>query len=100
MDALKEKHAKEMDEMKQKIKDAKEMDCRNMIENFVTEGKIVNDESIINKWVELATNDFEGIKTLLVNQPINKTSEKITMDETTVENKPSYLSEKLKSLKK
>ena len=99
MDALKEKHAQEMDEMKQKIKDAKEMDCRNMVEAFVTEGKIVNDEVIINKWVELATNDFDGIKTLLVNQPINKTAEKIAMDETTVENKPSYLSEKLKSLK-
>lgn len=100
MDALKDKHTKEMDEMKQKIKDAKEMDCRNMVEAFVTEGKIVNDETIINKWVDLATNDFDGIKALLVNQPINKTSEKIETDVNTVENKPSYLSEKLKGLKK
>lgn len=99
MDALKEKHQEEMDVLKEKIKEAKTKDCRNMVEEFVAEGRVINDETIINKWVELAENDFEGIKTLIENQPIpaiNKSSEKI---EDTLENKGSYMVEKLANLK-
>jgi hypothetical protein len=89
-----------MDVLKEKIKEAKTKDCRNMVEEFVTEGRVINDESIINKWIELAENDFDGIKTLIENQPlqaINKSSEKIEID--TLENKGSYMVEKLKNLK-
>jgi len=48
------------------------VNCTNMVKGFATLGKIANDENVINKFVELAKNDFDGTKDLLEKLPVNK----------------------------
>jgi ATP-dependent protease ClpP protease subunit len=87
MDALKEKMEadnKAFDELKAKFEATKDDACKNMVTEFAKVGKIANDEAIINKWAELAKNDFEGTKELLEAIPVNKVANKIETSNTEV----------------
>jgi len=102
MDALKkeiENKQKAYDDMKNIMDGLKEDNCKNMINGFATIGKIANEDEVINKWVELAKNDFEGTKGLLESLPLNKKAETIVVNNQEIE-KPlgSYVHERLKEI--
>lgn len=80
IDALKNQLATKETELAKATEDldgALVINCSNMVKGFATIGKIANDEAVINKFVELAKNDFEGTKDLLEKLPVNKVANKI-----------------------
>lgn len=101
MDALKEKMEadnKAFDELKAKFDAIKEDNCKNMVAEFAKNGKIANDEAVINKWTALASNDFEGTKELLEALPVNKVANKIETSSGAVSEPKvgDYMAEKLR----
>jgi hypothetical protein len=102
MDALKkeiENKQKAYDDMKNIMDGLKEDNCKNMVTGFATIGKIANEDEVINKWVELAKNDFEGTKGLLESLPLNKKAETIEVNNQVID-RPigSYVHERLKEI--
>lgn len=73
--------------------------CKNMINTFVASGKLQADETITNKWIELAKNDFEGTKSLLESLPINKVANRLPEEQEKPEAKPGdYMAQRLKEI--
>ena len=52
-----------------------------MVQNFAKEGRIKNDAETIQKWVNKAKEDFDGVKALIEELPLNKKSEKLDGDD-------------------
>jgi len=52
-----------------------------MVQNFAKEGRIKNDAETIEKWVNKAKEDFDGVKALIEELPLNKKSEKLDGDD-------------------
>lgn len=102
MDALKEKmesDKKAFDALKDEFDAIKEDNCKNMVTDFAKVGKIANEEATINKWVDLAKNDFEGTKSLLEGLPVNKNAASIPAGSEGDSRDPKpgdYMAEKLK----
>ena len=100
MDALKEKHCKEMDALKAKYDDSEEENAKNMIQSFVTNGKLTGEEAIVNQWVAQAKNDFKATKALLESLPVNKIAAKIEISKQGAEPQlGDYFREKMKLIK-
>ena len=102
LDALKEEienKQKAYDDMKNVMDGLKEDNCKNMVSGFATIGKIENKDEVVNQWVTLAKNDFEGTKSILESLPLNKVSEKIEVNNQEIE-KPlgSYIHERLREV--
>ena len=101
MDALKDKmeaDKKAFDALKDEFDAIKEDNCKNMVAEFAKNGKIANDEAVINKWAELAKNDFDGTKELLEALPVNKVANKIETSTAAISEPKvgDYMAEKLK----
>lgn len=77
--ALVAKNAADATDVANKIKAAedaaKAVEAKNMVEGFVKVGKIKAEA--VAKWVPLAVADFDGIKNMLEELPINKVGHKI-----------------------
>jgi len=56
---------------------AKEDKAKNMVTQFATQGRIKNEASVINKWVNLAKADFDGTREMIEAIPLNKEAVKI-----------------------
>lgn len=52
-----------------------EQKAKNMIEGFVTEGRIKNDPEVIKNWTVKAKADLVGVKALIEGLPLNKKAE-------------------------
>jgi ATP-dependent protease ClpP protease subunit len=102
MDALKKEIAdkqKALEDMKNVMDGLKEDNCKNMVSGFATIGKIANEEEVVNKWVALAKNDFDGTKSILESLPLNKQASTIDVKNQNVD-KPlgSYIHERIKEV--
>lgn len=81
MDEMKEKYNKmkeqydkakaELDEAEDKAKEEKAKAC---VKDYVSSGRIKNEEKIVAQWVAKLKEDFEGTKSLLDTIPVNKKS--------------------------
>jgi ATP-dependent Clp protease protease subunit len=81
MDEMKEKYNKmkeqydkakaELDEAEDKAKEEKAKAC---VKDYVSSGRIKNEEKIVAQWVAKLKEDFEGTKSLLDSIPVNKKS--------------------------
>lgn len=52
-----------------------------MVQDFAKIGKIKSDEATIQKWVDKAKSDFDGVKALIEDLPLNKKADKIEGDD-------------------
>ncbi|WP_315823012.1 Clp protease ClpP [Paraflavitalea speifideaquila] len=91
-----EKAKNELEEMKKKKAKAKaeaeeqeeekekEEKAKNLINGFVTTGRIKNDPTIITSWVNKAKEDHDGVKAMIEGLPINKVAAKIEVQSTSI----------------
>lgn len=111
--AIENKFGSEKEDLKNKIEDAEnalnamketfdamqDENCKNMVNAFVANGKIVSDEAVVNRWVALAKNDLEGTKEILESLPVNKVANKIEEPKNHVEPKVGdYMAARLKEI--
>ena len=73
--------------------------CKNMVNSF--SAKIGTDEAVVNKWIGLAKNDFDGTKEMLEALPINAVANKIEIQPgNPAQPQPGdYLLERMKEIK-
>lgn len=64
----------------------KEDKAKEMVNSFVSIGKIKNDEITIARWRALAEIDFENAKAMLEDIPVNKISNKLEDNKTPIQN--------------
>jgi ATP-dependent protease ClpP protease subunit len=57
--------------------EAKADKAKNMVEDFAKIGRIKNEETVKLQWVNLAKNDFDGVKAMIEALPLNKKAEDI-----------------------
>ena len=89
----------EIDALKVTNLEAVATNCKAMVNSFVTAGKLANDETVINKWTDLAVNDFDGTKDLLDGLPVNRVANKVVTEEGHREPQVGdYMAEKLKEI--
>jgi hypothetical protein len=69
---------------KESADNAKAVQAKAMVEGFAKLGKIKNDEATIKAWTDKAVADHDGVKKMLEEIPVNKVSNKITADTTTM----------------
>jgi ATP-dependent Clp protease protease subunit len=66
----------EYDKMKNDMDEAEDAlnaeKCSNMVKGYAKAGRIKNEAAVIDKWVALAKNDFEGTEVLIKELPLNK----------------------------
>lgn len=91
----KEAELQALKDEKQAVKDEKAVE---MVTNFVTLGRISNNEEAIKHWTTLAKADFDMAKTMLEDLPVNAAAKKIETVDTT-NTQVSLLSQTLNKLK-
>ena len=64
-------------EQAETLEQAKEEKAKNMVAQFAMQGRIKNDATVINKWVQLAKVDFDGTREMMETLPLNKEAVKI-----------------------
>jgi len=78
LDEMKQKAEDEAKKAEEEAKNAKKAEAKNMVEGFAKAGKIKNEA--IEKWVAMAADNFEMVKNLLEELPVNKVANKIEVN--------------------
>lgn len=77
LEEMKKKAKAKEDSEKEKEEKEKEEKAKNMIDGFVKDGRIKNEEKTISAWVAKAKDDYDGVKNMIEGLPINKQAAKI-----------------------
>ena len=78
LDEMKQKAEDEAKKAEEEAKNAKKAEAKNMVEGFAKAGKIKNEA--VEKWVAMAADNFEMVKNLLEELPVNKVANKIEVN--------------------